>query len=157
MTMLGMAAAIPSALSLSAQAAPRRGGHLRVGSSQGSTTDSMNFSLLTSGFTRLFFSGFMNHLTEVNTTNDLVPGLSTGWESNTGATEWTFELRNDVEFHNGKSFTADDAIASINVHRGEESTSAVKSLAAQIEGITRVANTPLPSNSKKATPTSRSC
>jgi peptide/nickel transport system substrate-binding protein len=137
LTMLGMAAAIPSALSLSAQAAPRRGGHLRVGSSQGSTTDSMNFSLLTSGFTRLFFSGFMNRLTEVNTTNALVPGLSTGWESNTGATEWTFELRNDVEFHNGKSFTADDAIASINVHRGEESTSAVKSLAAQIEGITK--------------------
>ena len=133
---VGAAGALPSLLvAEAARAAPSRGGHLRVGSSQGSTTDSMDFSLLTSGFTRLFFNGFMSHLTETSPEGDLVPGLASGWESNPGATAWTFELRNDVEFHNGKSFGADDAIASINVHRGEDSTSAVKSLADQIADV----------------------
>ena len=135
-TALGAAGAIPSALLMdAARAAPSRGGHLRVGSSQGSTTDSMDFSLLTSGFTRLFFNGFMSHLTEVDPAGNLVPGLATSWESGAGATAWTFELRSDVEFHNGKSFGADDAIASINVHRGPDSTSAVKSLADQIADV----------------------
>ena len=133
---LGAAGAIPSALLVeSARAAPSRGGHLRIGSSQGSTTDSMDFSLLTSGFTRLYFNGFMSHLTELDPAGNLVPGLAKAWESNAGATAWTFELRRDVEFHNGKAFGADDAIASINVHRGEDSTSAVKSLADQIADV----------------------
>lgn len=137
-TAMGMAGLIPSVILVDeARAAPSRGGHLRVGSSQGSTTDSMNFSLLTSGFTRLFFNGFMSHLTELDSEGNLVSGLAKSWESNPDATEWTFELRNDVQFHNGKSFGADDAIASINVHRGEKSTSAVKSLAEQIDSISK--------------------
>ena len=135
-TAMGAAGAVPSLLLVdSAKAAPSRGGHLRVGSSQGSTTDSMDFSLLTSGFTRLFFNGFMSHLTELSPDGNLIPGIAAGWESNQGATAWTFELRSDIEFHNGKTFDADDAIASINVHRGEDSTSAVKSLADQVADV----------------------
>lgn len=38
----------------------------------------------------------------------LVPGLATEWEANEDGTQWTFHLRNDVNFHDGTPFTAND-------------------------------------------------
>jgi len=40
------------------------------------------------------------------------PWLATSWSSNADATVWTFKLRNDVKFNNGKSMTADDVVYS---------------------------------------------
>lgn len=36
------------------------------------------------------------------------PALATSWESNEDATVWTFELRDDVTWHDGEPFTAED-------------------------------------------------
>jgi len=41
-------------------------------------------------------------------TGELDPGLATSWEANADNSEWTFHLRDDVTFHNGNKFTADD-------------------------------------------------
>ena len=38
----------------------------------------------------------------------LVPGLATSWEANDDGTKWTFQLRSDVNFHDGTPFTAND-------------------------------------------------
>ena len=38
------------------------------------------------------------------------PALATQWETNSDATVWTFHLRRGVTFHNGKSFSADDVV-----------------------------------------------
>ena len=38
----------------------------------------------------------------------LVPGIATSWEANDDGTQWTFHLRDDVEFHDGTPFTAND-------------------------------------------------
>ena len=38
----------------------------------------------------------------------LVPGLATEWEANEDGTQWTFFLRDDVDFHDGTRFTAND-------------------------------------------------
>ncbi len=38
----------------------------------------------------------------------LVPGIATSWEANEDGTQWTFNLRSDVEFHDGTPFTAND-------------------------------------------------
>ncbi len=38
----------------------------------------------------------------------LVPGIATSWEVNEDGTQWTFHLRDDVEFHDGTPFTAND-------------------------------------------------
>ena len=38
----------------------------------------------------------------------LVPGLATEWEANEDGTQWTFFLRDDVNFHDGTPFTAND-------------------------------------------------
>ncbi|MCK1797623.1 ABC transporter substrate-binding protein [Streptomyces sp. XM4193] len=39
------------------------------------------------------------------------PGLATKWSSNKDATEWTFDLKKDVEFHDGEKFNADAVCA----------------------------------------------
>ena len=41
------------------------------------------------------------------------PCLATEWTMNDDATVWTFKLRNDVKFHNGEPFTADDVIFTV--------------------------------------------
>ena len=42
------------------------------------------------------------------------PGIATSWSSNDDATEWTFELRDDVRFSDGTEVTVDDVVFSLN-------------------------------------------
>ena len=134
-TALGVTATLPAALlAKEAQAAaPKRGGHLRIGLSQGSTTDSLNPAQLTSNFTTLMFYTYLSQLTEVSNAGVLEPLLAESWEASDDATEWTFDLRKGIEFHNGKTLDADDVIASMVNHQGEDSTSSIKSFAELIE------------------------
>ena len=131
---LGVAAGTSSALfSSAAQAStPKFGGHARVGWTGGSTTDSLDPIHLTSTFTGMLFYNIGSQLTEITSEGQLGPELAESWEANQGATEWTFNLRQGVEFHNGKTLDADDVIASIDRQRGEDSQSATKSIAETI-------------------------
>jgi len=43
---------------------------------------------------------------------EVEPALATEWESNDDLTEWTFTLREDVTFHDGSTFDANDVVAS---------------------------------------------
>jgi ABC-type transport system substrate-binding protein len=43
---------------------------------------------------------------------ETVPALATEYEPNEDLTEWTFTLREDVTFHDGSTFDADDVVAS---------------------------------------------
>ena len=126
-TALGVAAAIPGALTLQgAQAAAKQGGHLRMGFHGGSTTDSLDTQALTSEFSNMMFYIIHGHLTEVGSDGQLVPQMAESYESNATADEWTFKLRKGIEFHNGKTLDPEDVIASVNNHRGEDSKSQVK-------------------------------
>ncbi|MGB5707104.1 MAG: ABC transporter substrate-binding protein, partial [Arenicellales bacterium] len=122
-TALGLAAAIPSAL-LSEEAfaaAPKTGGRLRQGLSGANTSDTL-FGVLGNGDSHQVNVQWqlLNNLTEVNADGDIAGELAESWEASPDAATWTFELRKGVEFHNGKSFEAEDVIHSINVHRGED-------------------------------------
>ncbi|PYE55839.1 ABC transporter substrate-binding protein [Deinococcus yavapaiensis] len=44
----------------------------------------------------------------------IVPSLATKWTTSKDGLTWTFTLRNDVKFHNGRSFVASDVVYSIN-------------------------------------------
>lgn len=44
----------------------------------------------------------------------LQPMLATEWSPNEDGTVWTFKLRDDVKFHDGRAMTADDVVASID-------------------------------------------
>jgi peptide/nickel transport system substrate-binding protein len=135
---LGIAAAAPASLysGYALAATPKRGGHLRVATVQGSSSDSLDPSLLTSGHTNFLQYTMHNHLTEIRPDGQLGPLLAESYETGSDPAEWIFKLRKDVEFHNGKSLTADDVIASLDRHRGEESTSAMKSAMQEIVSLT---------------------
>lgn len=47
-------------------------------------------------------------LTYVDEDGAVTPWLATSWEANEDASEWTFQLREDVLWHDGEQFTAED-------------------------------------------------
>ncbi len=130
----GAVSALPlGILSHEAKAAtPKRGGNFRMGVSQGSTTDVLDTTKLTSGFTQNLFFTHFSQLTEVDVNGDIQPVLAESFEANADATEWVFNLRKGVEFHNGKTLDADDVMMSIARHQGEDSESPTKSIADEI-------------------------
>ncbi len=128
MSAMGLAAALsPALLSGRAEAAaPKKGGRFIIGCSGGSTTDSMDPATLTSNYNEHLNWQLRNNLVEIDHNFNAIPELAESWESTPDARIWTFKLRKGVEFHNGKTLTADDVIFSINHHRGEDSKSASK-------------------------------
>lgn len=51
-----------------------------------------------------------------DTSNNAQPLLATDWESNAEGTEWTFNLREGVKWHDGTPFTAEDVVHTIQYH-----------------------------------------
>ena len=131
---LALGLTLPGAMSLAmaAQAAtPKRGGKLRIGLTGGATGDSLDPGQILDGFMiNVSFGQLRNCLTEVAPDGSLVGELAESWESSPDAISWTFKLRDGVEFHNGKSLTAEDVVASINHHRGKDNKSAAKGIMA---------------------------
>ncbi len=118
-----------------ARAEPKQGGDLKVAIGHGSTSDSLDPATYENDSTISMSHQLFNFLTEIAPDNSLAGELAESWEATPDAKTWTFQLRPDVTFHNGKTMTADDVIASINHHRGEDSTSAAKVLVDPITDI----------------------
>jgi len=117
-------------------ATPKQGGRLRVGLTGGATTDVLDpGQILDLYMIHLQFGQLRNSLTEVGPDGQLAPELAESWDASADASTWNFKLREGVEFHNGKSFTSEDVVASINHHRGEDTKSAAKSIVSSIESI----------------------
>ena len=135
---MGMAAAIPALVHAekAMAEAPKRGGRLRQALRGGNTADTL-FGVLGGGDTHQVNCQrqLLNHLTEVVPGGELAGELAVSWEASPDARKWTFELRQGVEFHNGKSFEAEDVIDSINVHRGPDSKSTGAGLVAGVDDI----------------------
>ncbi len=130
---LGVTVGLASTMAGKAIAAtPKRGGHFRIGIGAGASSDNMDPGLYGENFTQWMGFATRNYLTEIDPSGTLVGELCTGWSASDDAVQWTFELRKDVEFHNGKTMDADDVIASDNHHAGEDSTSAMKDLVGAI-------------------------
>ena len=130
---LGLGAAAASALPAKARAATR-GGHLRVGVAQGSTTDSSEPGTFENGFTILLSYTSQGKLTVIGQDNQLHGDLAESWEGTDQARKWVFELR-DAEFHGGRPVTAKDVVASLNHHRGDDTRSAAKPI---LEAVTDI-------------------
>ncbi len=137
----GLAAGVSlSALSLAADkvyaATPKKGGHLRVAKGHGSTTDALDPGIIENGYTiGLSLGGYQGYLTQIGGDGSLQPSLAESWEASADAKTWTFKMRDGLEFHNGRSVTAADVVASINHHRGEDSTSAAAPLVSSVTDL----------------------
>lgn len=114
------------------RAQPKRGGAVRIGLRHGSTTDSLDPGTYENGFSTCLAFTLNNYLTEIKADGSLEGEIAESWEASADASTWTFRIRDGLEFHNGKTVTAEDVIASLNHHRGEESQSAAKPIVASI-------------------------
>jgi peptide/nickel transport system substrate-binding protein len=125
-------AALPLLGTLPAHAddAPRKGGNLRIGIAGGSTGDSLDITTWTDSVTLTIGFALYNGLVENGPDNKPVPELAESWEAKPGAVDWVFNLRKGIHFSNGKEFDADDAIYSLNLHRGASKSGATRTMKA---------------------------
>ena len=116
-------------------ATPKRGGTFRVGLGHGSTTDSLDPATYENDFT-IFMTHSRNlYLTQIDKTGELRPEIADSWEPSADAKQWSFKIRKGIEYHNGRTLTADDVVASFNHHRGDDTKSAAKPIVSPIEDI----------------------
>lgn len=133
---LGIAATLGTTMIESALAAsPKKGGHMRLAMGHGATTDTQDPAVIENGLQWVVAYAVANTLTELAPNGDLLPALATEWSASPDAKVWTFKLRKGVEFHNGKTMTADDVIASMNHHRGKDTKSVGKPILAPVTDI----------------------
>lgn len=114
---------------------PRRGGRFVAGIGTGSSTDSLDPVYLSSVATLFVSYQLGNRLLERTTDGKLAGELAASWEPSDGGKIWTFSLRKDVTFHNGKEFTAKDMVYSLNRHRGPDTKSGAAALMKAITDI----------------------
>ena len=126
---LGVSTALVTSLASKgafAQAAPQKGGDLKIGIDGGESTNSLDPATYLSTYIQTVGFQWGNCLVELDRNNNVTPELAESWEPSDDATQWVFKLRKGVQFHNGKEMTAADVVYSINHHRGEDSGSAAK-------------------------------
>ncbi|MEL7544830.1 MAG: ABC transporter substrate-binding protein [Pseudomonadota bacterium] len=114
-------------------ATPKKGGKLRFAWDLHGPSDTLDPILFTSSID--YGRGRLNYSSLTRLQDDLTvaPEVAESFEANADATEWTFKLRKDVEFHDGSKLTADDVVYSMSRHLGKDSKSKAKVLVADVK------------------------
>ena len=115
---------------------PKKGGTYRVGMHDGNTTDQLDPGTTESVYMIQLNHAMRSYLTEITNKNEIGGDAATSWEASDDAKTWYFKLAEGMEFHDGKPFTAKDAVDSLNYHRGDDSASAAKALLEDVDEIT---------------------
>lgn len=125
----------PGLQPLAAQpAGPRYGGTLRLGMQ----TDPVGLDphLATATATKNMMEHVYDTLVFVSPDGRFVPGLAESWKTSPDGLVWTFTLRRNVKFHNGRPMTAEDVIYSINRVRDPKTRSPWAGNFADLDTIT---------------------
>lgn len=130
-----VAAGVTGLRPLRARAQPVRGGTVRVAKGHGSTADTLNPATTENGYMIALTYGLNGFLTGVGADGSIEPEVAESWEPSADAAQWRIKLRPGVTFHDGRTVTPEDVVASIEYHRGEDSASAAKPLLEEITGI----------------------
>ena len=134
----GAAAGVLSLSGMPLKAATR-GGKLTAGLGGANTSDSWDARTHSDIFMIASCQGAVfDSLTEVAADGSLIGELAESWEASADAKTWTFNLRQGVTFHNGKAFGADDVLASLQMHIGEDSKSAAKPIVEAISEMKKM-------------------
>ncbi|MAC80566.1 MAG: peptide ABC transporter substrate-binding protein [Rhodobacteraceae bacterium] len=122
---LGVTAAVANTLlahTVQAQGA-KKGGTLRMGLQGGATTDSLDPALAANQVSLMTNRIWGETLVDQADDGSVEGKIAESFESSADAQTWTFKLRSGVTFSNGKDVTADDVVASLMRHAGEDSKS----------------------------------
>jgi peptide/nickel transport system substrate-binding protein len=91
---------------------PKRGGHLRVGLSSGSPSDTLDPNHVASSMDVSRAEQLFDSLTIYDRNGKVQLSLADEMTPNSDASVWTIRVRKGVTFHNGKPLTADDVMHS---------------------------------------------
>ena len=121
--------------SVVAQAAPRKGGTLRVGRSGDFLHFDPFFAItLNLPMYRQIYNTLVTYDAELN----VQPQLAESWAFSEDRLTLTFTLRQGVTFHNGRAFTADDVVQNIQRAQDETLSHSVLGYTRPITGVTAV-------------------
>ena len=130
---IASAGSIVTAASEAVAATPKKGGKLRLAYDLHGPSDTLDPVLFTSSIDYGRGRAHFDNLVRLNDDLSVGPDLAEEFSSNKDATEWTFKLRQGVKWHDGKPFTADDVLYSMNRHLGKDSKSKAKPLVEMIK------------------------
>ena len=118
-------------------ATPKRGGKLVYGSFGGDTSDTLyaGHALCCAAYMIAWHRSVSNTLVNIDESFTPIPELAESWEPTDGPGEWTFTLRQGVEFHNGKTFDSADVVHTYQLQMSDESTSPIKPTLDTIESV----------------------
>ena len=134
---LGASAAFANSLLASAVRAegPVRGGTIRIGMQGGASTDNLDPAVAANQVTGIVSHLWGETLIWSAPDNSLVPVLATEWSSSPDAKVWSFKIRKGVEFHDGKTLTPEDVVATMERHSDEKAESGALGVMKGIESI----------------------
>lgn len=112
---------------------PVKGGSLRAAVSLHGPDDKLDPIQFTSAIDYTRGRAHYNSLIQLDDNVVPQPELAVSFDPNDNATEWTFQLRKGVTWHDGSPFTADDVVWSMNRHLGENSTSVIKAVLSSVK------------------------
>lgn len=116
-------------------AVPQKGGTFRIGIADYGSTDTLDPRTTATVFQSNLEWQVRNNLAEPGPGGKAVPELAESWEASSDAKTWAFRLRKGVEFHNGKTLTAQDVVYSYSLHTAKDSPSVGASLISSVESI----------------------
>jgi len=122
---LGIGAVIANTMFAQAvqAAGPMKGGTIKVGVNGSGSADSLDPALSANQGQTLVTRMWGEPLLELAAGNAIEPILAESYSSSPDAKVWTFKIRSGVTFSNGKTMTADDVLATMERHSGDETKS----------------------------------
>ena len=120
-----------------ANASPTKGGHAVFGSHGAQVTDSFDPAVVPDIFISTTRTAVFSTLMEVLPSGVLSPQLAESVEASPDAKQWRFKLRKGVTFHNGKTVTVEDVIASMQIHLNPNTKSPMANVLADVQTMSK--------------------
>ena len=134
---LGLGAVAANSLlgSVAQAAGPIKGGTAKFGIGGGQSTDSLDPALSLNQMTFMVQRTWAETLLDVNPDGSLDMRLAESYDSSDDAKTWSFKIRKDVTFHNGKTVTAEDVKQTLLRHSDKDSKSGALGVMRNISGV----------------------
>lgn len=133
----GIAAAMLAAAAFWACPVPAHAAGAQLVVAQSSDVLTLDPSRDASTIGQNIFVNVFDQLIEIRNDGTVVPKLAASWESSRDATEWTFTLRTDARFHDGKPVTADDVLFTFRKVMGDVKSS-LRSYLTKVKAVEQV-------------------
>ncbi|WP_425046284.1 ABC transporter substrate-binding protein [Primorskyibacter sp. S87] len=134
---LGISAVVASNLYATAAkaAGPVKGGTIRMGIQGGESTNSLDPALAASTVPTVNLRNYGETLVNVGPDGSIENRIAEEVEASADAKTWSFKIRKGIEFHNGKTVTAQDVLRTLERHSNEDATSGALGIVQGIESM----------------------